>query len=232
MLEYPRWKFILAALILVLSTLYALPNLYKQDAAVQITANRGSVVDAALRDRVAGLLDAAGIPYKSVAEEGGNLLVRLASDDQLRAAQLLRSEFEGGYTVAQNLASTVPRWLELIGGRPMLLGLDLQGGVHFLLQVDQKAALEKRETAYAEQWDTEGLASEVRQYLNLDLPVVVDPDVDRRDCHRAVGIGDGAGVDQVRIVQCDAAVTSDETVSPDDLSSYAVHGFGGSIPGT
>ncbi len=151
MLEYPRWKFILAALILVLSTLYALPNLYKQDAAVQITANRGSVVDAALRDRVAGLLDAAGIPYKSVAEEGGNLLVRLASDDQLRAAQLLRSEFEGGYTVAQNLASTVPRWLELIGARPMLLGLDLQGGVHFLLQVDQKAALEKRETAYAEQ---------------------------------------------------------------------------------
>ncbi|GIX38792.1 MAG: protein translocase subunit SecD [Silanimonas sp.] len=151
MLEYPRWKFILAALILVLSTLYALPNLYKQDAAVQITANRGSVVDAALRDRVAGLLDTAGIPYKSVAEEGGNLLVRLSSDDQLRAAQLLRSEFEGGYTVAQNLASTVPRWLELIGARPMLLGLDLQGGVHFLLQVDQKAALEKRESAYAEQ---------------------------------------------------------------------------------
>ncbi|HAI59190.1 MAG TPA: protein translocase subunit SecD [Xanthomonadaceae bacterium] len=151
MLEYARWKYVVALIVLLASTLYALPNLYPQDAAVQITANRGFAVDEALDARVEGLLAEAGITPRSVAKEGDSLLVRLDDADQLRAAEMLRAALEGGYTVAQNLASTVPGWLDTVGARPMLLGLDLQGGVHFLLQVDQQAALERRESAFAEQ---------------------------------------------------------------------------------
>lgn len=151
MLEYARWKYVIALIVLLASTIYALPNLFPQDAAVQITANRGFAIDTALDSKVERLLADSGIAFKSVAQEENNLLVRLASDDQLRAAELLREELREGYTVAQNLASTVPDWLGAIGARPMLLGLDLQGGVHFLLQVDQQAALERREATFAEQ---------------------------------------------------------------------------------
>jgi preprotein translocase subunit SecD len=151
MLEYARWKYVVALIVLLASAIYALPNLYPQDAAVQITANRGFTIDDALDARVEGLLKDAGIPAKSVAKEGDNLMVRLDGADQLRAAELLRPALEPGYTVAQNLVSTVPDWLDAIGAQPMRLGLDLQGGVHFLLQVDQQAALEKREGTYAEQ---------------------------------------------------------------------------------
>ncbi|WP_397572043.1 protein translocase subunit SecD [Silanimonas sp.] len=151
MLEYSRWKYVVALIVLLASALYALPNLYPQDAAVQITANRGFAVDDALDTRVEGLLEGAGIATKSVQKEGDSLLVRLDAADQLRAAELLRPALEQGYTVAQNLVSTVPDWLDAFGASPMRLGLDLQGGVHFLLQVDQKAALEKRENSYAEQ---------------------------------------------------------------------------------
>ncbi|MFN7212480.1 MAG: protein translocase subunit SecD [Lysobacteraceae bacterium] len=151
MLEYARWKYVLALILIVASSLYALPNLYPQDAAVQITANRGFAVDEVLEARVEKALKDAGVPFKSAAKEGENLLVRLGSEDQLRASELLREELGRGYIVAQNLASTVPGWLDMIGARPMLLGLDLQGGVHFLLQVDQQAALERREATYAEQ---------------------------------------------------------------------------------
>ena len=151
MLEYARWKYALALILILASALYALPNIYPQDAAVQITANRGFAVDAALDARVEAKLHGTGIAFKSVAKEDGSLLVRLGGEDQLRAAELLREYLGRGYIVAQNLASTVPAWLEAIGARPMLLGLDLQGGVHFLLQVDQQAVLERREATFAEQ---------------------------------------------------------------------------------
>ncbi len=151
MLEYARWKYVVALIVLFASALYALPNIFPQDAAVQITANRGFAVDDALDARVESLLKEAGIASKSVAKEDDNLMVRLDTADQLRAAELLRAALGNGYIVAQNLASTVPDWLASLGARPMLLGLDLQGGVHFLLQVDQQAALERRESTFAEQ---------------------------------------------------------------------------------
>jgi preprotein translocase subunit SecD len=151
MLEYARWKYVVALVVLLASALYALPNLYPQDAAVQITANRGFAVDDALDARVEGLLKEAGIAPKSVAAEGKNLMVRLDTADQLKAAELIRASLGNGYVVAQNLASTVPGWLDAVGAQPMRLGLDLQGGVHFLLQVDQQAALERREATFAEQ---------------------------------------------------------------------------------
>jgi len=151
MLEFPRWKYLVILLVLAVSVLYALPNIYQNDYAVQITANRGGTLDEALRSRVDADLRAAGVTPKSVAIEGDSLMVRLSDPDaQTRASDELRNDIGEDYTVALNLASNVPDWLEKLGGSPMVLGLDLQGGVHFVLQVDQQAALEKRVDAYVE----------------------------------------------------------------------------------
>ncbi|WP_256773998.1 MULTISPECIES: protein translocase subunit SecD [unclassified Stenotrophomonas] len=151
MLEFPRWKYFLILIVLALSTLYALPNVYQKDPAVQITANRGGQIDDALRDRVLADLAKAGVKTIGAEKEGDSLIVRLADlQSQAAASDTLRDSVGEDYVVALNLASTVPEWLAKLGGSPMVLGLDLQGGVHFVLQVDQKAALDKRLDAYAE----------------------------------------------------------------------------------
>ncbi len=151
MLEYARWKYVVILLVVLLSVLYALPNIYPQDPSVQITANRGSAIDAPLRERVDAVLKKAGVTPKAVEAEGDNLLVRMPdSDAQTKASDALTAELGTGYVVALNLASTTPGWLEAVGAKPMLLGLDLQGGVHFLMEVDRKAALDKRFEAYLE----------------------------------------------------------------------------------
>ncbi len=153
MLTYPRWKYVAFLIVLLLSAVYAVPNIFPQDPSVQVTANRGAPVDEALRARVADSLQKAGVAAKQVELDGkkNNLLVRLPNPDlQVKAADVLRPELGSDYIVALNIASTVPDWLEKLGARPMSLGLDLQGGVHFLMQVDQKAALEKRLEATTE----------------------------------------------------------------------------------
>ncbi|CAH2708126.1 Protein translocase subunit SecD [Xanthomonas campestris pv. nigromaculans] len=151
MLEFPRWKYFLILLVLAVSALYALPNIYQKDPSVQITASRGAQLDDALRSRIDADLKSAGITPKAVTKEGESLMVRLPNlQAQTRANDVLRQQLGENYTVALNLASTVPDWLAKLGGRPMVLGLDLVGGVHFAMQVDQKAALEKRLDGFAE----------------------------------------------------------------------------------
>ncbi len=151
MLEYSRVKYVIIAIVLALSTLYAVPNLFPPDPAVQITANTGYRIDAALEQKVEAALKAAGIEPKSVAVEDDNLVVRLRSADQQgKASDVLQGALGNGYVSALNLASTAPAWLETIGAKRMLMGLDLQGGVHFLMEVDREAALDKRMDAYAE----------------------------------------------------------------------------------
>ena len=151
MLEFPRWKYVLILIVVLASALYALPNLYPQDPSVQITANRGFAIDAALRGRVDTALKAAGVQPKAIESETASMLVRLPSlDAQTKANDALRKALGEDYLVALNLASTVPDWLGDVGARPMVQGLDLQGGVHFVLQVDQKAALDKRIEGYLE----------------------------------------------------------------------------------
>ena len=151
MLTYARWQYAIILIVLLFSGLYALPNVFPQDPSVQVTANRGSVVDEGLRSRIQSELQAAGVTVKSVDIDDGDLLVRLPNADmQVKAADTLRPELGNDYVVALNLASTVPDWLDALGAKPMLLGLDLQGGVHFTMQVDQAAALEKRLDATAE----------------------------------------------------------------------------------
>ena len=173
MLEFPRWKYLVILLVLALSLIYALPNVFQSDYAVQITGNRGAVLDDVLKSRVVDQLGKAGVQPGSVAIENDSLMVRLAdADAQTRAADGLREGLGENYTVALNLASNVPAWLQGLGAQPMVLGLDLQGGVHFVLQVDQKAALEKRIDSYVE---------DVRVTLRDNR--IRSPAVDRRPDH-------------------------------------------------
>ncbi|MGH8076365.1 MAG: protein translocase subunit SecD [Lysobacter sp.] len=151
MLTYARWKYFVVLVVLLLSALYALPNVFPQDPSVQVTASRGAAVDESLRTRIGADLTKAGVAVKAIELDKGNLLVRLPNPDlQVKAADTLRQGLGSDYVVALNLASTLPNWLEALGAKPMLLGLDLQGGVHFTMQVDQKAALDKRLNAIAE----------------------------------------------------------------------------------
>ena len=150
MLEYPRWKYVAILVVMLLSVLYALPNIYPQDPSVQITANRGAKIDDALKQRVSQSLTTVGVKPKSIEKQGeDNLLVRAADpDSQTKAYDALRESLGDKYVVALNLASNVPSWLSAVGAKPMSLGLDLQGGVHFLMEVDKKAAIDKRFEAY------------------------------------------------------------------------------------
>ncbi len=151
MLEFARWKYAVIALLVTVSLIYSLPNVFPQDTALQVTGTRGGVVDEKLRGRVVDMLKAAGIQHKAAEIEQGNLLVRLLDPNvQIHATDIVREELGRNYVVAPNLASTVPDWLQALGARPMVLGLDLQGGVNFLMEVDQRAVLEKRENGFAE----------------------------------------------------------------------------------
>ncbi|MDL5366341.1 protein translocase subunit SecD [Xanthomonas sp. NCPPB 2654] len=204
MLEFPRWKYFLILIVLAFSALYALPNVYQKDPSVQITASRGGQLDAALRERVSADLKAAGITPKSVANEGDSLMVRLPSlEAQTRANDILRQQVGENYTVALNLASTVPEWLSKIGGKPMVLGLDLVGGVHFALQVDQKAALDKRLDAFAE---------DIRTTLR-DNRIAYRVVERRADNGIQVGLGEGADADAARAALAKAQPTLSYAVS-------------------
>jgi len=152
MLEFPRWKYALILVVLVLAALYALPNAYQKNPSVQITPSTSEArIDAALRQQVDGLLTEAGVTPVGTEIDEDHLLIRLSdSDAQTRASDVLRGVLGENYSVALNLASTVPDWLSNLGANPMSLGLDLQGGVHFVMQVDQAAALQKRVEGYAD----------------------------------------------------------------------------------
>ncbi|MDO7666888.1 MAG: protein translocase subunit SecD, partial [Pseudomonadota bacterium] len=135
--HYPLWKNLLIVAVILFGVLFAVPNLFGDDPAVQVSAGRNGKVDLALMSQVETALQAQSISYKRVEMEDGRLLVRLADADvQLKAKDVLSNSITGDYTVALNLAPTTPSWLAAIGAEPMNLGLDLRGGVHFLMEVD------------------------------------------------------------------------------------------------
>ena len=147
--RYPLWKHGLIIAVLVAGFVFALPNLFGEDPAVQISGERGATVDAALAARIAGSLEAAGVSARSVSFEDGRLLARFAdTEEQLKAQDLLRGDLGPGYIVALNLAPATPAWLAASGLLPMYLGLDLRGGVHFLMEVDMPAAVAQAEERY------------------------------------------------------------------------------------
>jgi preprotein translocase subunit SecD len=151
MSDFPRWKYALVVLVLVFGLLYALPNVFIPAPSVQVQAGRDHVVDQALEQKVAGVLAQQKLPYSGLGLSGDHLVVNFTSaDTQARAADAIKAALGDGYTVALNLASTVPGWLRAIHANSMPLGLDLQGGVHFLMAVDQSAVVENQENRYAD----------------------------------------------------------------------------------
>lgn len=141
----PVWKTLLVFLLVAFFALYATPNLYGEDPSVQISAQRTAPVDATLLDTVNKTLSDSGITAKSVALENDRILVRLDSNDtQLKAQEALEVALGDDYISAINLAPATPDWLKSLGASPMKLGLDLRGGVHFLMEVDMDSAISKK----------------------------------------------------------------------------------------
>ncbi|MDQ7985702.1 protein translocase subunit SecD [Pseudomonas sp. G34] len=150
--KYPLWKYLLIAVVLIVSLIYSAPNLYPDDPAIQISgASSAQTIAQADLDRISKALTEAGIEVKAsnVGENGRSGLIRLLSQgDQLPAKDVVRKTLGDNYVVALNLAQTTPDWLRSLGASPMKLGLDLSGGVHFLLEVDMDKALEVRRQVY------------------------------------------------------------------------------------
>ncbi len=158
--KYPVWKYLTILAIVVGATIYALPNLHAPDPAIQISSETsGATISPNLVERAAAELEQAGIGVKEyeLDDRGTSALIRLLdSEQQLPAKDLVDGSLGDGYVVALNLAPTTPEWLQGIGAQPMKLGLDLSGGVHFLLEVDIDAAVAAR---------ADGLAATMRNLL-------------------------------------------------------------------
>jgi preprotein translocase subunit SecD len=160
--RYAPWRYILLILVIAIGAVYAAPNLYGEDPALQIT-HRVNLVDEGELNNIKSLLEAGGIEYRSAELDGNNVLVRFASEDaQLRAATQVRDALHASdrrYSIALNLAPATPDWLAALNALPMYLGLDLRGGVHFLMEVDMEAAIEK---------SLERVAGEFRSFMRQE----------------------------------------------------------------
>jgi preprotein translocase subunit SecD len=196
MSDFPRWKYALVVIVLLVGIVYALPNVFRPQPAVQISGNRGAAVDATLKTKVDALLATAKVPASAidVNEKDGRLLARFGSvDDQAKASEALRVGLGDNYTVALNLASTVPSWLRSINANSMPLGLDLQGGVHFLMEVDQTAVIDSQENRYTD--DIRSLLhdkgvqydSVTRNARGQGVNVVLRTDADRQKAASLIG---------------------------------------------
>ena len=148
--RYPLWKYLIIAVALVAGIVYTAPNFFPEVPAVQVSSSKSAVkIDDALLSAVEDALKAASITHRGAALDATGIKVRFDDPDiQLKAKDALQAKLGANYIVALNLLSASPHWLTAIGARPMYLGLDLRGGVHFLLQVDMKAALDKAADRY------------------------------------------------------------------------------------
>ena len=157
--QYPLWKYVLLITVVVTGLIYAAPNLYGEDPAVQIS-HRVNLINEEELNRVQTVLQNLAIDYQSLELGTGYILVRFASEEeQLKAAADLKEalqEEDSRYSVALNLAPATPDWLNTMNALPMYLGLDLRGGVHFLMEVDMDAAINK---------SLNRVSSEIRSYL-------------------------------------------------------------------
>jgi len=149
--RYPLWKYIVIAVALVLATIYTLPNFYGETPAVQVSSTRQSIpVDTTVMGRVEGALKADGITPDGMFLDNNSLKVRFHDPDtQIKARDAIQHELGDSYIIALNLLTASPDWLTRLKAYPMFLGLDLRGGVHFLLEVDMKAALDKTLERYS-----------------------------------------------------------------------------------
>ncbi|MBK0001297.1 protein translocase subunit SecD [Erwinia sp. S38] len=165
--RYPLWKYIMLIVVLLVGLLYALPNLYGEDPAVQITGARGSAASEQTLVQIQNALKEDNIQSKSIALENGAIMARFANTDvQLRAREAIMKVLGENFVVALNLAPATPTWLSMLNAEPMKLGLDLRGGVHFLMEVDMDTALGK-----LQEQNIDSLRSDLREknipYVNV-----------------------------------------------------------------
>ncbi len=154
--QYPLWKYILLVVVILFASIFALPNLYGEDPAIQISHRTKSLIDED-RQTVEQAIQAKDIAFKSTELSAGRLLVRFNdTESQLIAVEALKETLDKQYLIALNLAPATPDWLRAINASPMYLGLDLRGGVHFLMEVDMVAAIKRLE---------ESMLSDIRSYL-------------------------------------------------------------------
>ncbi|MGK7296000.1 MAG: protein translocase subunit SecD [Candidatus Wenzhouxiangella sp. M2_3B_020] len=180
--RYPAWKYILLIAVLAVGIIYALPNLFGDDPAVQVSSSRGFELDPALEGVVEGVLESEEIDAGSMDFTPERLMVRVSgSEEQLQLADALRAELGDAYVVALNLAPATPDWLRAIGAEPMVLGLDLQGGVHFLMEVDMETARQQQ---------LERFVDDIRNLLR-----------DERIRYRSVRVDDGELIAELRTAE-------------------------------
>ena len=146
--RYSLWKYLLILLLVGAGGLFALPNIYGKDPALQVSSSRAEISELT-EFQVASALDEAGIAYKATAVREENLIIRFNDEEsQLKARAVVEEALGGNFVVALNLAPATPGWLQRLGAEPMFLGLDLRGGVHFLMEVDMEAAIARAEDRY------------------------------------------------------------------------------------
>ena len=155
--RYSSWKYILILFLIGLGLLFALPNIYGKDPSLQVSAARSVEITELTEYQISAALDEAGLSYKNMVLGVGNLTIRFDDEEtQLKAQPIVKESLGRNYVVALNLAPATPDWLSKFGAEPMSLGLDLRGGVHFLMEVDMDAAVDKAEERYI---------SELRSFL-------------------------------------------------------------------
>ncbi|MBM4227493.1 MAG: protein translocase subunit SecD, partial [Gammaproteobacteria bacterium] len=148
--QYPLWRYLLVLVVLITGILYAAPNLYGQAPSLQISARRAAPVDESLEKSVTSALEEAKVPWLAVERTDKRLLIRFPDDAARAAGMPVVSDKLGtkDYLVALNLAPATPVWLRDLGAKPMYMGLDLRGGVHFLMQVDTDAVQRQLEDRF------------------------------------------------------------------------------------
>ncbi|MGE4499261.1 protein translocase subunit SecD [Hydrogenovibrio thermophilus] len=150
--QYPAWKYLLLLVVIVLGLIYAAPNLFGDDPAVQVSPAKSVQFDASTEKTIESTLAKADLDPKSLKYQNGQFLIRFHNaDDQLKAKSVLKDVLGRQAVVALNLAPATPEFLRAMGAQPMYLGLDLRGGVHFLMDVDMEAAIEKNYNRYVDE---------------------------------------------------------------------------------
>ncbi|MBW7931581.1 MAG: protein translocase subunit SecD [Gammaproteobacteria bacterium] len=184
--HYPLWKNILIALVVVVGLLVALPNLFGEDPSLQVSFEKSGKIDAASAEEVQRTIQSAGIGQTGLRYDKERVVATFATvESQLRAADQLRDALGKGYVVALALQPRTPRWLAALGLKPMSLGLDLRGGVHFLFQVDMDAALEQRLERYANDFSRILRDDRIRRNVYVDGQSVRVEVPDAQDVDRA-----------------------------------------------
>jgi preprotein translocase subunit SecD len=231
MSDFPRWKYALVVVVLLLGILYALPNVFRPQMAVQVSGTRGGTVDLALKQKVQGILQHERIPVIriDINDQGQDhrLLARFeTADQQLKASDAIKQGLGDKYVVALNLASTVPGWLEGIHANAMKLGLDLRGGVHFLMAVDQQAVRDKQETRYVDDLRSQLRDHEIRYQAvtrgagGVGVNLVLRSSADRDQAATLIGT-EFPDLDLANDGSSDGNYTLKAQVKPDKLRELA-----------